>query len=128
MEDRTIQDSQLSASSTYKNQAKYAPKQGRLRNNKHWSTKDAYRSGYHWIQVDFLSSGDAEVTGIQVQGSADSSSQEWVQKFKIEYGDAEDSLTFIMEGDVSKVKSAVPSKNASPYLKNKKKNIVDTFI
>ena len=80
MEDKSIGDSQITASSVFStNNAENA----RLNGDTHW--KAHKNKGPHWIQVDFLVS--VEISGIQVQGSSDS--EEWTTEIKVEYGDTE---------------------------------------
>ena len=97
MEDQSISDSQITASS-YDVLNEYKPHLARLNNqgSDFWSASVANPSN-PWIQVDFLTS--VELHGIQTQGSFYSHPvirfEEFVTKLNIQTGDSEDSLTFI---------------------------------
>ena len=102
MEDESIENSQITASSTY---SSFVPGNGRLNGNSHW---EAYsNSEPYWIQIDFQVS--VEISGLQVQGSSDS--EEWTKTMKVEYGDTEHNLIFIEDesGNVE-VTCEVPTK------------------
>ena len=49
---------------------------------------------YQWIQVDLYK--PKEIFGVMIQGR--SQIQQWVTKFKVQYGDSEDSLKYIESG------------------------------
>ncbi len=98
MENRLIRDQQISASSNYRN---YPPEEGRLNNDNYWATATANPSN-PWIQVDLLDIGHV-ITGIQTQGSGGGAG-EWVEDLRIQTGDSEDSLTFIMNPERNRPK------------------------
>ena len=97
MEDKTINDSQITASSylsDYRNDFK--PHLARLNNQglNYWAPDDSNFSN-SWIQVEFLAK--VELYGIKTQG--------FVTVLKVQTGDSEESLTFIEdEGGNPKVK------------------------
>ena len=91
MEDRTIADSQITASSYFEEY--YEPWQARLHNTRSWSTKTQNPSS-PWIQVLFLNI--VVITGIQTQGGGNMNKY-WVETLYVEY---EDNLVlrYIMDG------------------------------
>ena len=109
MEDRSIEDSQITASSYFivtSPSHTYYPHLGRLNNegNDCWGTAETNPTD-PWIQVDFIDS--VELYGIQTQGlfypGSDSPPTPggyyvWVEMLQVQTGDSEDSLTFIEDG------------------------------
>ncbi|CAB4019932.1 Hypothetical predicted protein [Paramuricea clavata] len=77
LEDRRIQDGQLSAST--ENQANHGPHDGRLHNERTWVAS----AGDQWLQVDFLRL--VKVTEIWTQGRTDSDPDEWIKSYNVEY-------------------------------------------
>ena len=90
MVDKSIGDSQITASSVYND---YHPENARLNGNSHWEGYGG-REPY-WIQVDFLMS--VEISGIQIQGGSDD--EEWTKTIEVKYGDTEQSLVSINDGN-----------------------------
>ena len=111
MEDRSIEDSQITASSYFTVDSpshSYKPHLARLNNEGSdcWGTADTHPSD-PWIQVDFIDS--VELYGIQTQGfyfigsnsPYSPSSYVWVKMLQVQTGDSENSLTFIKDGSGS---------------------------
>ena len=81
MEDGSIADSQISASSEFS--AALAAVNGRL-NEGGWSVASGSVNVNQWIQVDLQA--PTIVSGIITQGR-DSTGQQWVTMFRVEYSD-----------------------------------------
>ena len=108
MEDRSIEDSQITASSYYSVllPLPYSKPPGfaRLNNGDYWSTSYSNPSN-PWIQVDFIDR--VELYGIQTQGYYSPGAllaipprpeiTEWVTMLQVQTGDSEDTLTFIKD-------------------------------
>ena len=77
LEDRRIQDGQLSAST--ENLGNHGPHDGRLHNERAW----AAAAGDQWLQVDFLRL--VKVTEIWTQGRTDSDPDEWIKSYDVKY-------------------------------------------
>ena len=94
MEDRSIDDTQITASS-YLND--YKPHLARLNNqgSNYWAWVTDYSNPRSsWIQVDFLT--NVELYGIKIQGFLDSSDlYKHVADLAVQTGDSEESLKFI---------------------------------
>ena len=96
MEDRTIDDTQITASSYFSDSRNdYKPHLARLNNQglNYWAPKF---SGYplsSWIQVDFLT--NVVLYGIKRQGFRDSFYNYFVSQLEVQTGDSEESLKFI---------------------------------
>ena len=95
MEDRSIDDTQITASSylnDYRNEFK--PHLARLNNQgfNYWAPdySDLFNS---WIQVDFLT--NVELYGIKRQGFRDSVYNYYVSELEVQTGDSEEFLKFI---------------------------------
>ena len=90
MEDRSITDDQITASSYYDD---YKPSAGRFNNQNGQWTAD-YKDETPWIQVKF--SYAVTITAIQTQGGHKGG---WrVKELQIQTGDSEDSLSYIIDG------------------------------
>ena len=109
MEDRTIDDTQITASSYFSDSNNdYKPYLARLNNQglNYWAPDVS--AGYplgSWIQVDFLT--DVELYGIKIQGFHDSVNNQYnyVSQLEVQTGDSEEPLKFIEEeGGNPKVK------------------------
>ena len=96
MEDRSIEDTQITASSyTSDWRNDYKPHLARLNNQglNYWAPEI---SGYPlsaWIQVDFLT--NVELYGMRRQGFRDSFYNQYVSVLEIQTGNSEESLKFI---------------------------------
>ena len=98
MEDRSIDDTQITASSYLSD---YKPHLARLNNQglNYWAPViSGYPLNGLWIQVDFLT--NVELYGIQIQGfrnpiNPNLTQHEFVSMLKIQTGDSEESLKFI---------------------------------
>ena len=94
MEDRSIDDTQITASSYYSD---YKPHLARLNNqgSNYWAWVTDYSNPRSsWIQVDFLT--NVELYGIKIQGFRDSLDQYMhVSQLEVQTGDSEESLKFI---------------------------------
>ena len=105
MEERTIDDTQITASSYLSaNGNDYKPHLARLNNQgfNYWAPdySDFYSS---WIQVDFLT--NVELYGIKRQGFRNSFKNFFVTELEVQTGDSEESLKVIEdERGNSKVK------------------------
>ena len=93
MEDRSIDDTQITVSSYFSN---FKPYLARLNNQglNYWAPE--YSAGYplgSWIQVDFLT--NVELYGIRRQGFRHSIHNRYVSELRIQTGDSEESLKFI---------------------------------
>ena len=94
LEDGTIQDGQMTASSQY---ADLAPHHGRLHKTRFWAS-----SGYDastWLQVDFLKL--VVITGIQTQGAG--TIGQWATSVQIQHGNDVNALQTILENGSPKV-------------------------
>ncbi|XP_072017274.1 uncharacterized protein [Amphiura filiformis] len=91
MEDRTISDAQLSASSYY--DSRYTPSEGRLNNNEPWGTASGDTN--MWFQVDFLSA--VTITKIITQGNTHNTYINWITTLQIAFGDSASSLSLIRD-------------------------------
>ena len=108
MEDKTILDTQLSASS-FNNGflGDYVAQNARLNGASYWATAEQ-NAPNPWIQVDFLTSADVKIYGIQTQGGTLTTAPyntEWVTALQIQTGDSIDLLEYIMDGNESMVRS-----------------------
>ena len=96
MKDGTIADSQITASSNYRN---YGPWRGRLGNTRSWATKTENASS-PWIQVKFLNV--VVITGVQTQGgyywNQKTYYENWVETLHVQYEDYPD-WRYIMDGE-----------------------------
>ena len=95
MEDRSISDAQITASSY--NSAfltTYYPHHGRLNSNDFWETAEENPIN-PWIQVDFTT--QVELSGIQTQGGPNPLHSQWVIMLQIQTGVSEDTLEFVMD-------------------------------
>ena len=105
MEDRSIFDSQITASSYFSDKDNdYKPHLARLNNQglNYWAPHHSNLSN-SWIQVEFLA--NVELYGIKTQGFRDSLLNRFVSELKVQTGDSETSLVFIEdEGGYPKVK------------------------
>ena len=90
LEDGSIGDDQITSSSRYGNSDDRAPWNARLNNEAtFWAAANNRRTGYHWLQIDFVN--DTIIKGIRTQGSLPAQGQ-WVRSLEIETGDDEDIL------------------------------------
>ena len=103
MEDKSIKDSQITASSYYSLLLQSNPPQlARLNGADYWSTLNSNPSN-PWIQVDFVDR--MELYGIQTQGYylppflLAPAVTYYVTMLQVQTGDSEDSLTFIEDTD-----------------------------
>ena len=98
MEDRSIEDTQITASSYFSDwQNDYKPHLARL-NNKGQNFWAPIPSNYplsSWIQVDFLI--NVELYGIERQGFRDSFQNQYISVLEVQTGDSEESLKFIKD-------------------------------
>ena len=95
LENRTIQDHQMTASSQY---LELAPHKGRLHENKFWASS-ANNLASPWLQVDFIK--PVVITGIQTQGAGRVA--QWPTRVQIQYGNDVNALQTIMENGSPKV-------------------------
>lgn len=100
MDDRSIEDSQITASS---NSANYLPNYGRLNNIKSVSMGGSWCAGTSdvspYLQIDMKKK--MTFSGIATQGAGDA--QNWLTKFKIEKSDDGNSFTDHTEFGIAKV-------------------------
>ena len=108
MEDKTILDTQLSASSFHNGfLGDYVAQKARLNGASYWATAEQ-NAPNPWIQVDFLTSANVKIFGIQTQGGTLTTAPyntEWVTTLQIQTGDSIDLLEYIMNGNDSMVRS-----------------------
>ena len=102
MESGDISDDQITASSFYAGQGGLRPWKGRLNNDDYWATASENPPD-PWIQVNLMQ--PTMVTGIITQGSV--AYQEWVKELRVQYGDSEDRLMYILEDSQPKVSSFI---------------------
>ena len=101
MEDGTILDSQISASSVYG--PNYAAQQARLHfkvspvKTGGWSAKK--NDNNQWLQVDLQKM--TRITGIATQGRNGYSPGQWVEQYKLQYGEDVHIFKFCRNGDHS---------------------------
>ena len=113
MEDRTIADSQISASSVYNVGFQWFAYNGRLNSPDHffWHANLFSVDPNPWIQVDFLT--PVYISGIITQGGCVFSPcvvPGWVYYVQIQTGDTLSGLTYIMEGGSPKVRIETKNK------------------
>ena len=102
MEDGSISNGQITASDYYQSLGILFPWKGRLNGADYWATRDS-RPSDPWIQVDLLNT--ITVVGIKIQGAGSAHShEEWVMRLKLQTGESENALTFIMENNRPKVR------------------------
>jgi len=92
-----VKDSQISSSGSFSNLESHGSQHGRLDCNTGvggWAAAEADKNAYQWIQVDLYK--PKEIFGVMIQGR--SQIQQWVTKFKVQYGDNENSLKFVEAG------------------------------
>jgi len=80
-----IKDLQISASGTFRNLESHGPQHARLDSNTGvggWAAATDNEAVYQWIQVDLYK--PKQIFGVMIQGR--SQIQQWVQKFKVQYG------------------------------------------
>ena len=111
MKDKTIPDSQITASSEYKHSLYHGPANARLDSKESASRTGAWSAqtndGNQWLQVEF--SKRTKVTGINTQGRNGCCSQ-WVTKFTVSYRDEdEDNFKDYREKGVVKASSLLLS-------------------
>ena len=100
MKDKTITDTQITASSYYvddygKQDDHYYPYLARLyQKGFNWMTAEDNPSN-PWIQVDFLI--NRVIYGIQTQGGHPPHHKQWTTMLQVQYGDSVDSLVFIKD-------------------------------
>ena len=102
MEDRSIDDTQITASSYLSD---FKPHLARLNNQglNHWAPDVSDFPFNLWIQVDFLT--NVEIYGMKIQGFRNTNHNHFVAELKVQTGDSEESLKFIeYEGGNPKVK------------------------
>ena len=106
MEDRSIDDSQITASS-YVNGHK--PHLARLNNqgSNYWAPEVSGLPLNAWIQVDFLTS--VELYGIKTQGFRVHTHYAFVSVFEIQTGESDEPLMFIEESGNPKVTNLIQS-------------------
>ena len=95
MEDGSINNEQITASDYYGTKQ---PWNGRLNFRDFWMAK-TIRPTDPWIQVDLLKT--TTVVGIKIQGGG---KKYWVTALKLQTGESENALTFIMEDNAPKVR------------------------
>merc|ERR1712096_133180 len=81
---RYIKDQKLSSSGYFSNLESNSGVGG-------WAAAVADKNEYQWIQVDLYK--PKEIFGVMIQGR--SQIQQWVTKFKVQYGDNENSLKYV---------------------------------
>ncbi|XP_072023253.1 uncharacterized protein, partial [Amphiura filiformis] len=106
VESGVVRDGQITSGSEF--YTDHPPHEARLHRANNWSTKEVNPSD-PWIQVDFLDT--VTITGLLTQGSAYDKHDEWVTMLQMQYGDTDNSLEFIMEGDVPKTFDANSDRN-----------------
>ena len=104
MENGTISDDQISASSQYTNN--FPAFQGRLHIQKIGLKQGVWAAalpldGNQWLQID-LRSQQTKVTRVATQGR--NKHHQWVTKYKLQYGNKEESLQYFKEQRQSAVK------------------------
>ena len=105
VESGAISDGQISASSQW--DEKHAASQGRLNfkavpgKSGSWSAKDNDVS--QWFQVD-LGNPHTKVTALATQGRHDRPYDQWVTKYKVQYGEDGVNFKYFMEEQSSKVR------------------------
>ena len=99
MEINTIKNDQITASSSY-NSETYRPWKGRLNNYGHWATASPQATD-PWIQFDLTQ--QTVVTGVIIQGSG-TYEQFWVTLLKVQYGESQTTLEYILENGSHKVR------------------------
>jgi hypothetical protein len=100
MENGTITDAQITASSEYESEDDenvHVAKHGRLHSQESPGAWVANTSdGNQWLQVD-LGAQYAKVTGVATQGRNSSTYQQWVTKYKLQYRDNEEKFQYYRE-------------------------------
>ena len=100
MEDNSITDAQITASSHYidvhiKHEDHYYPYLARLNYvGFTWMTAEENPSS-PWIQVDFLT--NHLIHGIQTQGGHPPHHEQWTTMLQVQFGDSVDSLIFVKD-------------------------------
>lgn len=86
MEDGTIADEQIDASSVYNNSPLYAGNRGRLHNDQGASSFVGWMSGTRnvgqWLQVDMLTQY-TRITGVATQGRRNG--KQWVKTYRLQF-------------------------------------------
>ena len=99
MEDGSITDGQITASSFWEDDNRWKASEGRLNNPKYFWSKGSGDST-PWIQVAFTF--EVAITAIQTQGANDDGpggdGEVWVEELKIQTGNSEDNLSYIWNG------------------------------
>ena len=96
LEDRTVQDHQMTASSEYPDLYAY---KGRLRNTGQFWATETWDYVSPWLQVDFIK--PVVITGIQTQGAG--TIAQWPTRVQIQYGNDVNALQTILENGSPKV-------------------------
>jgi len=131
MSDGSITDDQITASGYFGNQDAAHPRYGRLNDNSGgyggWWGKTSYKKAYQWIQVDLRK--QVEVVGIAVQGSASRDRNEYyVTKFKIQYGQTENSLKYITDKSGNVVIFEGPSDEETVFRRKFPEEVTGVFF
>merc|ERR1719239_113160 len=94
LKSRYVNDYQLSSSGYYANLESHSHRHARLDSNSGvggWAAPEADKNKYQWIQVDLLK--PKRIFGVMIQGR--SQIQQWVTKFKVQYGNSPKHLNYI---------------------------------
>ena len=101
IEDGSITNNQITASSYWQGENVYPGWKGRLNNaDGCWSEADG--DSTPWIQVAFTS--DVIITAIQTQGAESNNFETWAKELQIQTGYSEANLSYIMHGANPKVR------------------------
>jgi len=107
LKSRYVKDAQLKSSGYYSNLESHSHIHGRLDSNTGvggWAAPEADKKLYQWIQVDLYK--PKTVYGIMIQGR--SQIQQWVTKFKVQYGHDEKHLEYIQYSRTNKKEMVFP--------------------
>ncbi|XP_072039523.1 uncharacterized protein [Amphiura filiformis] len=108
MQSGHIADEQITASDYF---VGFKPEKARLHNPMNNWVAAVGNPTDPWIQVDFRH--EVAITGLQTQGSATAGHYfEWVEMLQIQYGEINDSLTYIMDGATAKTFVANSDRNS----------------
>jgi len=107
LKSRYIKDGQLKSSGYYSNLESHGPQHGRLDSNTGvggWAAAKADKDMYQWIQVDLMK--PKTVYGVMIQGRGQI--QQWVTKFKVQYGNDEKHLEYVKHSRANPVPMVFP--------------------